>query len=239
MPRSRMTSLTPAVSARRLMLASVAATVAAVLAASAARASEPARCQGTITGTAAPDGLVVPEGATCTIDPGADVKVSGSVDVKPRGTLELVRRNGVRGTLSVSQDLLIGKAAKLKDTGKLSVAGSVIATDTANLHAYDQTTVRGNVEIGSYRLIELAGIDVHGTLSIQHNATHQTGDQVYVRRSELGGLVLKHNNGAFGDISDNRIATRLQCAQNGFGRFLFERNMVAGKPVTESACAKP
>jgi hypothetical protein len=238
-----MTNLTPAVSLRRLMLASLAAAIvavlgAAVLMASVARASDTTQCEGTITGTAAHDGLVVPEGATCTIEPGADVTVSGSVDVKRRATLALVRRNGVRGTLSVGRDLLIEQGAQLRDTGKLSVTGNVTATDTPNVHAYDQTTIGGNFEIRSYRLVDLGAINVHGTLSIEHNATHRSGDQVYVRRAELGGLVLKHNNGAFGDISDNRIATRLQCTQNGFGRFLFERNMVAGKPVTESACAK-
>jgi hypothetical protein len=222
----------------RLMLALLAATLAAALAASAALAAEPTRCAGPITGAAAHDGLVVPEGATCTLAPGADVTVSGNVDVKPQATLELERRNGVRGTLSVGRSLLIEKGAKLRDTGKLSVAGNVTATDTPNLHAYDQTTIGGNFEISSYRFVDLAGINVHGTLSILHNATHQSGDQVYVRRSELGGLVLKHNNGGFGEISDNRIATRLQCTQNGFGRFHFDGNTLAGKPVTGADCRK-
>jgi hypothetical protein len=163
---------------RRLMLALLAATLAAALAASAALAAEPTPCAGPITGAAAHDGLVVPEGATCTIDPGADVKVSGNVDVKPRATLELVRRNGVRGTLSVGRDVLIEKGAKLRDTGKLSVAGNVTATDTPNVHAYDQTTIGGNFEIRSYRFVDLGAINVHGTLSIEHNATHQSGDQV-------------------------------------------------------------
>jgi hypothetical protein len=234
-----MTNLNPAVSLRRLMLAALAATVALALVASAARATASTRCEGTIAGAAAHDGLVVPEGATCTIDPGADVTVSGNVDVKPRATLELLRRNGVRGTLSVGRDVLIGKGAKLNDTGTLSVVGSVTATDTAVVEANDQTTIRGNVQINSYRLISLASINVHGTLSIQHPAPHQNGDQVYVRRSDLGELVLNHNDGAFGEISHDRIATRLQCAQNGFDPFLFEDNTVAAKPVTKADCRKP
>jgi hypothetical protein len=236
-----MTHLNSTVSLRRLMLAPLAATLAAALAASAASAAERTLCVGSVKANIDTERLVVPEGVGCSIEPGAHVKVSGDVEVRPQGRLAIMRRDaGARGALSVGGDILMGNDAVLTSGGTLSVHGNVTAPGAKDVRIYDSATIDGNLSISSWkRFVELDGIAVHGTVSIQNSDTGKPVlGGIAVVGSQLGELVVKHNRvGA--NISDNRITRRLECAQNTFYAFRFVDNTVAGKPVTGDGCQKP
>jgi hypothetical protein len=234
-----MTNLKPTVPVRRLMLAPFAATVAAVLAASAASAAEPTRCAGTMAGTVDTAALVVPEGQTCSIAPHAHVKVSGSVDVKPRATL-LMRRGdtGAHGALSVGAGITIQTDASLRSAGTLSVAGGVTATGPRDVRIIESTTIHGDVTIRSWKHdVDLNGIDVHGTLSVQHSDTGRSpAGGLGVTHSRLGALVFTHNH-AIVNISHDRIARRLECTPNQYvSGIRFVDNTLGGRPLPGTAC---
>lgn len=225
----------------RLTLAVVpaAAVAAAALATSAAGAAEPHTCSGTISSTVAYQALVVPRGANCDIRPGADVKVSDSVDIQAGATLIIRGGPDRRGKLTVGRDISVGERGSLKAGGTLSVAGNVSARGSKDLMIYDQTRIRGNFEISGWKhFIELAGITVDGTLSIEHADTAglEPGAMAVINTSP-GELVINDNRAVTGvSIDDNRIARRLECNHDNSFLFTFERNTVAGKPVNERAC---
>jgi hypothetical protein len=219
---------------QKLLLALVALTAAtATLVAAPVASADDTQCVGTISGPH--DNVVVPAGATCTLD-GAMVKGNvtcdgcasvSSFDSTIGGNFQIKKTTGLGNFI---EDTIIGgNLEQVESASELDFLGSSAANlkfeKNANKLSVETSTIAGNVAAHENKssigeMVELDDVSVGGDVLVQKNAGTGTPDDpddaVYViELSDIAGnLQMQENSGASFKISMNGIGANLQFFRN-------------------------
>jgi len=214
---------------RRLFTLSMAVAIA-LIAGPGAAAADAETCDGGLSGERDLDSLVVPDRASCTIGPNAEVTVRGKVDVGADAVLWLRRHGPDRGTLRASggmsldegssfldggrlilRGLMIGRPAKVAVLNDAFIGGRVSLTAVSRSVEFEDVSIDGDVEIGSGRgETSLTRIHADGDVSVRDKrfgsitVTDSTMDRLTVVDNIVTGI----------RIVDNIVSKQFTCLRN-------------------------
>lgn len=177
-------------------------------------------CTGTLGAGTVPGKLVVPAGATCTLN---GTRVLGSVEVRANATLRATRIT-VAGDLLGNQARLISVTAGSHIAGHTSLAKGVTATfsgstafggielseNSGRATLTSATITNGGAEITKNR----GGATVHSNRVNENLLVEQNAAGVSVRSNTIGDNLAVHKNTGGTVIAGNRASDNIDCSDN-------------------------
>ncbi len=176
-------------------------------------------CTGTLGAVTVPGKLVVPAGATCTLN---STRVLGSVEVRVNATLRATRVNvagdllgnqarliSVTGSSYVAGHTSLAKGVTVTFSGSTAFGGVELSENTGRATLTSATITDGGAEVTKNR-----GATVHGNRVNENLLVEQNTAGVSVRSNTIGDNLAVHKNTGGTVIASNRASDNIDCSDN-------------------------